>query len=115
MALLFAAQMWPTVPSPPGALTDKHEHLFFYGILSALLAWALGGGRLHRITFLIALAATAYASIYGVAMEFCQMLVPTRSFDIVDMIADAIGAALAGGCVWAWSIIRRRIKTSDAL
>ncbi len=115
MGLLFGAQMWPSVPSPPGPLTDKHEHFFFYGVLSVLMARALANRHLDRVTAAMAAAATIYASIYGVAMEFFQMLVPSRSFDVVDMIADAIGAALAAVCVWAWGIIRRRIKTSDAL
>jgi hypothetical protein len=33
----------------------------------------------------------------------------------LDMIANAIGASIAVALVWAWSIIRRRSETHDAL
>jgi VanZ family protein len=115
MVVLLVAQMWPTVPAAPGGLTDKHEHFFFYGILAALALRALAKGEKNSITALTAVSAVAYSSLYGVVVEFCQLLVPTRSYEVIDMIADAMGSALAVGLVWAWVIMRRRSETPDAL
>jgi VanZ like family len=49
-----------------------------------------GTGVLARL-FLI-------SALYGIAMEFVQYFFTNRDFDIWDIVADIIGAALA----WAW-------------
>jgi VanZ family protein len=115
MAALLVAQLWPNVPSPPRGLNDKDEHFFFYGILGVLVLRALAKGQWRRITIATALGAIAYASSYGVFLEFCQRLSPPRSYEVLDMVADTIGAAIAVGLAWAWSIIRRRSETPHAL
>ena len=111
MAALFYVQSLSSVPSPPGNLTDKHEHFFFYGILAALALRALAKGEWRAITLRTVVSAIAISSLYGVSDEFHQRFVPGRSYEILDMAADAIGSASAAGLLWAWSIIRRR---SDA-
>jgi VanZ family protein len=115
MAVLFVAQMWPDVPELPGGITDKDEHFFFYGILAVLVVRALARGQWRRITVVSALAAIAYSSLYGVFLEFCQRLSPPRSYDVLDMKADAIGSAIGVGLAWAWGIITRRSETPHAL
>jgi VanZ family protein len=115
MAVLFVGQAWPSVPSPPAGLTDKHEHFFFYGILAVLLLRALSRGDWRRVVAATMFAAVLYSSLYGIAMEFYQRTLPSRSYEILDMIADALGSVLAVGLVWAWGIIRRRFETPDAL
>ena len=111
MAALFYVQSLSSVPSPPGNLTDKHEHFFFYGILAALALRALAKGEWRAITLRTVVSAIAISSLYGVSDEFHQRFVPGRSYEILDMAADAIGSASAAGLLWAWSIIRHR---SDA-
>jgi VanZ family protein len=65
-------------------LTDKDAHFLMYAVLALLsllafdrvptgLMWALGAVPL------------------GVALEFAQRLVPGRSYEVADMIADALG------------------------
>jgi VanZ family protein len=115
MVVLFVAQMWPNVPGPPGGLSDKDEHFFFYGILAALVLRALAKGEWRRITVATALGAIAYSSLYGVFLEFCQRLSPSRSYEGLDMVADTIGSAIGVGLSWAWGIIKRRSETPDAL
>ena len=115
MAVVFAGQMAPSVPPPPQGLTDKHEHVFGYAILGVLALRAFASGRWKGVSITTAIAAIVFASAYGVALEFCQRLVPERSFETIDMIADAIGAAAGVGAVYAWSIIRRRSETPDVL
>jgi VanZ family protein len=115
MAAVFWAQMAPRVPSPPEGITDKHEHVFFYGILGALALRAFSNAAWSRVTMRTSMAAVVFAAGYGVTLEFCQRLVPNRSYEVLDMIADAVGAAAAVAAVFVWSIIRHRSETSDVL
>jgi len=115
MTAIFVAQSWPNPPRPPGPLTDKHEHFFFYGILGLLALRALTNAQWRRVGAATALGAIVFSSVYGVINEFHQRFVPGRSYEVVDMIANAIGASVAVALVWAWSIIKRRSETHDAL
>jgi VanZ family protein len=115
MTAIFYAQSWSSAPPPPGPLTDKHEHFFFYGVLGVLALRALSNAQWRRIGAAAALGAIVLSSLYGVVNEFHQRFVPGRSYEVGDMIANAIGASVAVVLVWAWSIIKRRSETHDAL
>jgi len=69
---------------------DKLAHFLAYGSLS-LGFGMLFGGRGRQLGIAIAFAAM------GVALEFLQGLTDYRTFEIADMIANAIGAALGWG------------------
>ncbi len=114
MAALFIASSLSTVPSPPAGLTDKHEHFFSYAVLAALTLRALAKGEWRRITFATVIGAVAISTAYGVSDEFHQRFVPGRHYDVLDMAANAIGSIVAGGLLWAWSIIRRPSDTRRA-
>lgn len=111
MAALFFVSSLSSIPSPPGGLTDKHEHVFFYAILSALTLRASAHGRWRDVTLRTVVSAFLISSAYGVTDEFHQRFVPGRDYEVLDMAADAIGAAAAAGLLWAWGIIRRRSDT----
>ena len=115
MAALFYVQSLSSVPSPPGGLTDKHEHFFFYGLLAALNVRALAKGEWRGVGLNAALGAVLISSAYGVSDEFHQRFVPGRDYEVLDMVADAIGSVVAAGLLWAWSIIRRRSEAPDVL
>ena len=69
---------------------DKLAHFAAYGGLSFWFGILIEGrGRELRI-------AVAFA-VMGVALEFLQGLTDYRTFEIADMIANAIGAALGWG------------------
>lgn len=108
MAVLFVVQSLSSVPRPPGGLTDKHEHVFFYGILSALSLRALAKGEWRGVRPATVAGAILISSLYGVSDEIHQRFVPGRSYEVLDMIADAVGSAAAAGLLWAWGIIRAR-------
>jgi VanZ family protein len=108
MAAIFAGSSLPHVPRPPAGFTDKDVHLVIYAGLAAVLVRALAGGSWRGLTLRRALGAAIIATMYGVLDEFHQRLVPGRSFEIMDMAADAAGAALAAGALWTWGIIRPR-------
>ena len=115
MAALFFVSSLSSIPGPPAGLTDKHEHFFFYGILGALALRALARGEWRRVRLPAVVAAVAISSAYGVTDEFHQRFVPGRDYDVLDMVADAIGSAAAAGVLWAWGIIRRRSDTPHVL
>ncbi|GAB0056414.1 hypothetical protein SIID45300_00721 [Candidatus Magnetaquicoccaceae bacterium FCR-1] len=79
----------------PGALfenQDKLEHLMAYGFM-AFVAWiAMRQLTSWRHPWLWA---WVYAVGYGVTDEWHQLFVPGRYADLLDLLADATGAALA--------------------
>lgn len=73
---------------PP--FTDKLIHAVIYAILSCLLYPAL-----RKLTFspwTAAYLSILLASLYGITDEWHQSLVVNRSPDVLDWVADTIGA-----------------------
>ncbi|QEC67580.1 VanZ family protein [Panacibacter ginsenosidivorans] len=72
---------------------DKWVHLGLFSVLTVLWAYPFFGSKplSARILVLVTLSATAY----GIAMEFVQKYYATsRSFDLTDMLVDAIGSLI---------------------
>ncbi|MBF0627225.1 MAG: VanZ family protein [Magnetococcales bacterium] len=80
------------LPEPFFENQDKLEHMFAYGVM-AVVAWSV----LRQWTVLrhCWLWAWVYAVVYGVTDEWHQLFVPGRYGDLFDLLADAVGAALA--------------------
>ena len=92
LVLLLAAISWlALVPDPPRQLStgwDKSNHLLAFGTLAFTAVWALWPeprrwGRL-----------VAAGLGYGAAIEVVQGLLPPRSCDWHDLLADGLGLAL---------------------
>jgi VanZ family protein len=112
-AVIFVASSISDLGPLPGGVSDKSGHSFGYAILGVLLLRALAGGRLSGVTWRRALVAIALSTLYGLSDEFHQRFVPGRSPELLDLVADAVGAsaAVALGCaaaaaVRAWGILR---------
>ena len=71
---------------------DKFAHSFAYGSMSFWFGM-LFGGRVRQLCIAIAFAGM------GVGIEFLQALTDYRTFDVFDMVANAIGAGLGFGFV----------------
>lgn len=69
---------------------DKVAHFIAYGSMAFWFAM-LFEGRARQVAIAVAFAAM------GVGIEFLQGLTDYRSFDVADMIANGIGAALGWG------------------
>ena len=86
---------------------DKWIHIGLFSVLVFLWCWAMlrkyaGNEKLKSIFIRISIIGLAY----GIAIEFVQKyLIPDRSFDIKDILADAAGCAV--GVVYS---ISRYIK-----
>lgn len=107
MGAIFFASRGPGPALPPVEHADKVLHAAAYGGLAGLAAWALAHGRLRAVTARTALVAWAAAVVYGASDELHQYFVPGRQSDWRDLAADAAGAAVAAGALWAWGIIAR--------
>ncbi|HEY6241813.1 MAG TPA: VanZ family protein [Burkholderiales bacterium] len=85
---------------------DKVAHFVAYGSLSFWFGMLIEGrGRQF-------LAALGFAAM-GVALEFLQGLTDYRTFEVADMVANAIGAALGFGL--ARTPLRNAVGWMDSL
>ena len=75
------------VPSITALITDKALHAVVFGALASML-WVLAGGRAPLAIFCLVVGV-------GVLDEVHQFFVPGRNADPADLLADALGAALA--------------------
>ena len=69
------------------------------------------------MTLSIAAAAVVVATLYGISDEIHQYFVPPRQVEVRDILADALGASLAAGALYAWSCFadarRQRVVTAE--
>lgn len=72
------------IPLAAAHLSDKDVHFLGYSALAFLSLFAFP----HCLTGLVCAAA---AVPLGAALEFAQRLVPGRSFEVGDMIANTLG------------------------
>lgn len=104
-AVAWAASVWmlSSMSDPPGTdlvafpFQDKVAHLGLFFVQAGLL----------RFAGLRAPWAVAIAVSLGAVDELHQAFVPDRSPDLVDLAADAVGAALGAAAV-GWSARRAR-------
>lgn len=105
MMFIFWLSSISSPPDLPGGVSDKSAHVLLYSGLGALLVRARAGGWRRPVTLGIAAAAVVMASLYGITDEIHQYFVPPREVEVRDILADAIGASLAAGALYAWSRI----------
>jgi VanZ family protein len=74
----------------PFEINDKTMHFIFYGVLGGLV-WNVV--RFYRKDKLIGYTALI-CGIYGLSDELHQIFVPGRSCDILDLLADILGAVI---------------------
>ena len=117
MVLIFVLSSMSRLPSLPGGVDDSAPHAVEYGVLAALLLRGLVGARRHWVTVWAAWNAVLLATLYAVTDELHQWFVPGRTAEVTDLIADALGAIVAAGLIWAWQFgvnAPRRTETGDA-
>lgn len=88
---------------------DKVLHAGVYGVMAFLIARALNTharwrGR-RRPLWMIAVAATI---LYGLSDEWHQSFISVRTADVLDLLADGVGAVLGGGIYVWFSVIGDR-------
>ncbi|RXK47488.1 VanZ family protein [Halorientalis pallida] len=94
--------------TPAGPLglvgVDKWLHAVGYATLTLLVAYALSGATKRWPA-----VAVAVAAIYGAGIEVVQSVLPFRSFDVLDVLANTLGALLVGIVV---SVVSRRSEAA---
>ncbi|MFK8000037.1 MAG: VanZ family protein [Polyangiales bacterium] len=95
MALIFFASSiaWDVQIPSAFPLRDKGVHFCEYGLLGFLCAHA-ALGTWPAVTRVRLLAAGAFiATAWGLGDELHQAFVPGRSAEVLDLVADALGAS----------------------
>jgi VanZ family protein len=109
MAVIFWLSSMTSPPGPEGWLSDKAQHALAYGGLAVVTLRATSGGRWWAATPGAFVLAWVIATAYGATDEFHQTFTPGRSSDVLDLRADALGAAaglgLAGACGIIWRLL----------
>ncbi len=91
--ILFIATSIPSDYIPSVGVSDKFNHFFAYMGLSVLLYFAFNLQNKYEIMNKYPAALTlVIAAIYGAFDEVHQMLIPGRSAELLDWIADIFGA-----------------------
>lgn len=87
---------------------DKWVHIGMFALLVFLWSWALSKRNWRSVGLkTIFLWITLSAIGYGILMEFVQLyFISGRSFDVTDMIADAVGAFVGLFCS-SWRFIKK--------
>jgi VanZ family protein len=123
MATIVIASSQPTITIDMGyvPLRDKGVHFIEYGVLAALIAYALttqrtaAGEPLTRGAIAkLALWAIALTTIFGYLDELHQAFVPGRNSDVVDLLADFLGS-IAGTAFYftvKLAIVRKRSRSA---
>ncbi len=79
------------LPGPAFSHLDKLYHVTAYGVLMAWFAWATPVARRKRLA--------GWLLVLGIAIELAQGYVPYRASSVADVLADALGIALAAWLV----------------
>lgn len=95
-ALIFVGCLWPgrELPNVPVAFIDKWVHFVLFGGFAFLWLTALGSRRLKAL-----LVAASGGIALGWLVEVLQYLLPQlgRTYDVMDIAADGVGAVLGVG------------------
>ena len=78
---------------------DKAVHAVLFGVFSLLISWFLNKSKDLKQTQFIAITTSIG---YGVIIECIQYLLPYRSFSLLDILADAVGAI---GGYWVFRLM----------
>lgn len=90
--ILFIATSIPVDFIPAVGVSDKFNHFFAYMVLSVLLYFTFSfQTRSEILKKHPAIMTTLVGSLYGIVDELHQMLIPGRSAELLDWIADFLG------------------------
>lgn len=94
-------------PTTPLDVSDKTAHFVAFGLMVPLFTRALHYFLPKAPRGRIVLASAGLASLAGALLEFWQAFLPYRTAELLDWVADTVGALVAA-CVVAlgWRLIR---------
>jgi VanZ family protein len=101
--MIVVASSRSRVEGPEVSHFDKIAHLSVYGLLGTLVLRARGERPAWQ--------AVALVSLFGLSDELHQYFTPGRSMDVMDWVADTVGAALAVTLYRQWAWYRETLET----
>jgi VanZ family protein len=116
--ILLAATSLPSQSVPSLGLGDKLNHLGAYLVLNILLNLSFSiqqkSEYLKKNSLLISFIVCI---VYGAVDELHQMLIPGRSCEFMDWIADSGGSLLGSLIMWFFNlkILKKQIETKNIL
>lgn len=100
-AAIFIQSSFPTTEQLPSwPFLDKSLHAAAYALLGFLVFRALSTGRLASNPNLSLIISILFAGLYGLSDEWHQSIVPGRSPEAADALADLIGGIIGAGLGW---------------
>lgn len=85
----------PPAPVKSLMVQDKLVHCLAYGVLMGWFA-QIFRHRFTRLSLGIAFV------LFGISVEYMQSIVPWRSFEVLDMVANTSGVVLAWALSYTW-------------
>jgi VanZ family protein len=107
MGLLFWLSSRTSSGGKPLPVSDKLVHAVVYFGLCVVLRLAVGSVAPPKVATVIAVGMTV---LYGATDEWHQSFTPGRDPDVLDWVADAVGACVAAAC---WILVGRIIRGSS--
>ena len=95
--LMFLGTHMPMPPKTHVSMNDKLQHAGAYAGLAFLLLVAVRAVRERSLG--LYLAVVALGAMYGVADELTQLLIPNRSAELLDWVADVTGLLLGAAAL----------------
>ena len=87
---------------------DKLAHIFLYAILALVASVEVKRSDRDRKPPISAyMEMVLYALIYGIFIEMVQLLLPYRSFEVMDVLANSIG--IFGGVAMFFLFYHKRV------
>ncbi|MGF1465655.1 MAG: VanZ family protein [Sandaracinaceae bacterium] len=111
MALIWTLSSFalPELPVHRVPLKDKGIHLVEYAVLGFLLAHACVRTWPRHARVRTMLLAALIAGLWGLLDEIHQSFVPGRSAEVLDLVADGVGA-LGGAALRALPRLGHRVR-----
>lgn len=106
--VIAIASLWENPQEPPAvAINDKLVHGVLYAMLAISMIAAVGRDARTRVLPYIytCVIATSYGALLEILQRFCTL---TRSGEMADLYADAIGAIIGVLLVGIFEITRSR-------
>lgn len=96
-------------PGPPVIGFDKVAHVLFFGLLATHLC-RYPADPARRLSIRHGLFSIGMIVLFGASDELHQSLNPYRTYDLIDLAADAIGAVTATLAYQHWGAYRRLLE-----
>ncbi len=94
LIFIYSSLSSPPPLAPPILYGDKLLHLVEYALLGYLIARAAKNSSSLKLRAHFRIGAVCIAILYGLSDEFHQYFVPGREVEVLDVLADGVGAFL---------------------